>query len=455
MMKTDWYDSLVRHPLFLPVAEREAMGGAPILAVLEQYRITERLDPADLDLQQRTLLSSLAGHAAKQSAHFARRLKAAGLTPATLAEPGGLSRLAPLTRRGLVEAKESLFCRTTPSNHGLVSPTSTSGSTGEPVTVRRTEMCHLHWSAHSLREHLWHERDFSARLAVIRANITALSEHPNWGPPCDRVLRTGPGLVIPPSRPVEEILGRLAEFRPGYLLVLPGVLAGLLGLLERTGRRLDGLRGIRTLSETVSPRLRDDARRLLGLGIDDVYSSQEGGVIATQCPEEGRYHVAETIMLEVVDADGNRCAPGEVGRIFITDLINFATPIIRYEIGDYAEVGAACRCGRGLPVIQRFLGRERHLVLLPDGTRHWPVVGFLRWSQDFKIRQFQFVQLDRHTIEANLWADVRPTAAQEVRLTEMIREQLGYPFEIRYGWHEGPLPSGPGGKFEEFVCRAQ
>ena len=37
----------------------------------------------------------------------------------------------------------------------------------------------------------------------------------------------------------------------------------------------------------------------------------------------------------------------------ITDLHNFATPLIRYELGDYAEVGTPCPTGRGLPVLNR------------------------------------------------------------------------------------------------------
>ena len=45
-------------------------------------------------------------------------------------------------------------------------------------------------------------------------------------------------------------------------------------------------------------------------------------------------------------------------------------------------------------------------------------------------------------------------AAQEARLTAIIQKTLHHPFDIRYEWHE-TLPRGPGGKFEEFLCRAQ
>jgi phenylacetate-CoA ligase len=102
----------------------------------------------------------------------------------------------------------------------------------------------------------------------------------------------------------------------------------------------------------------------------DMYTCQEAGYLALQCPDHPHYHVqSENVLLEVVDDQGLPCAPGEVGRVLVTSLNNFATPLIRYEIGDYAEVGAACSCGRGLPVLKRIMGRYRNLLTLPDGTR--------------------------------------------------------------------------------------
>ncbi len=453
-MSADWFERFARDPQRLPATALAKNGGAQILAVLEHYRQTERLSAAELDEQQRMLLLALAQHAAAQSPNFSARLAAAALTPEALAEPGGLARLPPLTRRQLVAAGDGLFCRAVPPAHGRASPTTTSGSTGEPVVVRRTELCQLHWMAYTLREHLWHGRDFSGRLAVSRANIAERKRSADWGPPCNCVVRTGPALALPATRSIEEILRALVEFAPHQLLIMPGLLAAVVARLEETGQRLDGLRDLRTLSETVTPRLRADARRVLGVEIQDSYSSQEGGVMATQCAEAGSYHVSETIILEVVDAAGRPCAPGEVGRILVTDLLNFATPLIRYEIGDYAEVGATCACGRGLPVIRRFLGRERNLVLLPDGSRHWPTVGFHHWQEIFPIRQFQFIQHDRVAITARLSATGRPAPEQEARLTAVIQAGLGHPFEIRYAWQEEPLARGPGGKFEEFICHA-
>ena len=454
-MSGDWFDHIGSHPLLLPPKIRKGNGSAELMGLLHERRVSERLPPAELARRQRAMLLALAQHSAAHSPHFAARLKAADLTPSSLAEEGGLAKLPPLTRKELVSAGGALFCKVCPPGHGATTVTTTSGSTGEPIKVRRTRFCQWHWLTYTLREHLWHRRNFAGRLAVLRANIVEPVSTPDWGSPCNLLFRTGLGSAMPPSRSVQELCKWLREFEPDYLLVLPSTLAAIVGELEQTGQRPSRLAGIRTLSETVHPRLREAVRRVLGVPIHDMYTSQEGGIMATECPEEGSYHVSETILLEVLDAAGRPCGTGEIGRIVVTDLANFATPLIRYEIGDYAEAGAPCACGRGLPVIRRFLGRERNLVLLPDGTRHWPVVGFHRWGEVYPVRQFQFVQLDRTTVLARLSAAGRPDAEQEARLTAIIQEALRHPFAIRYEWHETPLPRGPGGKFEEFLCRAE
>jgi phenylacetate-CoA ligase len=454
-MSSDWFDRLAADPRLLPAEVRARNGSANVSALLAGLRESERLTPDELAFRQCKLLLELARHAALESPHFAHRLQHAGLSAWALGVPGGLAKLPPLSRRELMQVGDAFFCASPPANHGHVVATSTSGSTGEPVTVRRTGLCRLYWLAYALREHLWHGRDFAGRLAVLRAHFTEPKQVPNWGPPCDLFFQTGAGEAMPITRSVQELCGWLREFEPEYLLALPSVAAGLVAELERTGARLERLRGIRTVSETVHSELREAARRVLGVPVHDSYTSQEAGIMATECPEHGSYHVSETILLEVLDAKNQPCRPGEVGRIVLTDLINFATPLIRYEIGDYAEAGGPCACGRGLPTVRRILGRERNLVLLPDGSRHWPLVGFHRWGEVFPVRQFQFVQLDRRTILARMSAAARPNAGQEARLTAIIREALHHPFEIRYEWSDSPLPRAAGGKFEEFICRAE
>ena len=142
---------------------------------------------------------------------------------------------------------------------------------------------------------------------------------------------------------------------------------------------------------------------MLGLPIEDNYSSQEAGIIALQCPAGGLYHtMAESLVVEVLDEQGRACAEGEVGRVVVTDLHNFAAPLFRYDIGDYAEVGGPCRCGRTLPTFRRVLGRKRNLLMKADGSRFLPRAGFETFDEIAAIQQYQVIQHALDDIEFKL-----------------------------------------------------
>jgi phenylacetate-CoA ligase len=209
------------------------------------------------------------------------------------------------------------------------------------------------------------------------------------------------------------------------------------------------------MGETLSADTREAAAKAFGAQVADMYSSQELGNIALQCPESDVYHVmAENLIVEVLKDDGSACQDGEVGRVVVTDLRNFATPLFRYEIGDYAEVGASCSCGRGLPTLRRVLGRERNLILMPDGNRHWPLVGFQRFRSIAPIVQYQFVQESRTSIKMRLVVERALSAEEEDALRALVQRMLEYPFDLRIIYFDERIPAGAGGKFEEFICNA-
>lgn len=451
-MRRDWLGELGRMSGLLPEAELRRHGVGPLLSLLREARDSEWIPVAELESRQRMQLRALARHAVRHSPHFAKRMLDAGLGADDLGEPGGLQRLPPMGRVELMRAGEEFFCREVPPGHGAVGESMTSGSTGEPVVVRRTARARAHWLAAGLRERLWMGRDCAGDLAVVRANADAAQECEDWGPPYSMLFRTGRASVRPASTPVEQLASWLEEKAADEWLVLPSCLAGILESLRQMGRVVRTPALVRTLSETVSNQLRDTMRQRFGVEIQDSYSSQEFGLMAIQCPVFGAYHVLEQVIVEVVNDEGGPCAPGEVGRLLVTDFINFASPMIRYDIGDLAEAGAPCGCGRPHRTLRRILGRERNLIRLPDGSRHWPRFGFHRWGDVHPVRQFQFVQIERDVLVGRLRVDRIPSRSSAERLAEIVRESLGHPLEIRFEWHTEALPRGRGGKFEEFTC---
>ena len=181
----------------------------------------------------------------------------------------------------------------------------------------------------------------------------------------------------------------LVEFDPHYLLASPSIAASLLDMLGTKPAALEEIRFVfEPLNLELETRLADEWQ----VRSTDTYSANEVGHIAFRCREAGDLHVqSESIVVEILDDGGRPCAIGETGRVVVSPLHNLAMPLLRYDLGDYATVGAPCACGRAAPVIEQILGRVRNLVRMPDGRRFWPVS--LHRFRDIKaIQQAQYVR---------------------------------------------------------------
>jgi len=430
---------------------------ADLLAQLYQLESSQWWPPESVLQKQYRQFGELARHVHRHSPFFRARLDAAGLSPDLAWSHETFARIPLLTRTDLLLRGADIHCQMVPAEHGVVNEIQTSGSTGQTVAVRRTGVSGLTWMALTMRDHLWHGRNFSASLAVIRGLVTTQddpveAQKSGWGPPATLLFDTGPSYVQPLTMDLAGQADWLLARNPHYLLTYPTNLRALLNRFERLGRIPTGLREVRTIGETLAPDLRQRCRAVLGAGLVDLYSSQEVGVIALQCPASGLHHVqSESLLVEVLGDADQPCRPGEVGRVVVTDLHNFATPIIRYDIRDYAEAGPVCPCGRGLPTLARILGRQRNMIVLPNGHRSWGMAGLHQFREIAVILQYQIVQHSLEDVEVRLVTPAALTPGQESRLKSVIREAMGHPFPLRFSYFEGELPGTRSGKFEEVV----
>jgi phenylacetate-CoA ligase len=223
--------------------------------------------------------------------------------------------------------------------------------------------------------------------------------------------------------------------------------------MHQAGITRSRLREVRTVSGTVTPALRERCQQVLGVPLTDLYSAQEVGVIALQCPDSGLLHVqSEHVLVEVLDARGQPCREGEIGQVVVTDLHNFAMPLIRYALRDWAEVGPPCSCGRGLPTLRRVVGRTRNMATSPEGKPFWPVLETGRMLEAIPhLRQYQFEQTAVNAITVRLVCAPAPSPEQLQKLQATLEQMLGHAYRWTWQLRDTPLPLSAGGKFEEFI----
>lgn len=419
------------------------------LSLLSQLEKTQWLDPETLAEYQRTQLDLLLRHAYATTPYYASRWKGI-YDPTHALSTEAFARLPTLSRRDLQDSFDALKSRALPAAQGLAGEARSSGSTGMPVRVMKTQFNLQLWAAMTLREHFWFRRDLQAKLAVIRHGVER-GDKPTWGPPTDGLLETGPATVLDVSADVDTQLNWLVEQRPHYLLTYPSLAGELAQLSIARGLNISELREVRTMGEALPPDVRSLCREAWGTPISDAYSAEETGYLALQCPLHEHYHVqAENVLLEVLDDHGRPSAVGATGRVVVSVLHSFAMPLVRYELGDYAEVGASCPCGRGLPVLKQIVGRVRNMLVTAQGKRYWPYFGSRGIVDIAPVRQHQFVQKSFDLVEARLVCEAPLSAAQAAALIERVRVRLpeGFRVEITYATE---IPRTPSGKFEDFV----
>ena len=361
-------------------------------------------------------------------------------------------RIPIITKKDIQDAGEDFFSVNIPKVHLPVSSVKTSGSTGEPLEIKTTIYTSMFYSAYTLRASVWEKSHLTPmKMSVSKANIHEYIEADTWQSIISKFFKTGKMQGIPLTTDVSEQNRLITQFQPNLLMTYPNNLRALCELW-RDNYPLTELKIIKTMGETCNDDLRVFVKEVTGLDITDMYSSQELGTIAIQCPESKLYHTMdENLIVEILDDNDQECLEGEIGRVVITDLHNAVSPLIRYQIGDYAMRGGKCSCGRGLKTISHILGRNRNLLVHPDGRKNWPLVGFYKFMNVTKVRRFQFIQHDLENIELRVATDHEMTEEERTKFIAIGHEFMGPEFNINLVHYLGDLPPNKNGKYEDFI----
>jgi len=451
--------SPIPHTAFAKVAWPALPTGfaAQLLALLQQMEQSQWWPPERHERLQFRQLGQLLAHAFAWLPFHRDRLAAAGYRPGLEVTPELWSRVPVIARREMQSLGDALISPQLPKEHGAIIMDSTSGSTGVPLRIAKSGHVQTIWAAITLREVLWHRRDIRLKLGALKRDPEGRSfapagrAHPDWSVPFATVFPTGPAALLDSRSTTAEQAAWLLREQPAYFIAFPTLVRDVARYFLERGLSLPSLKGVNTRGEPVDPELRELCRRAFGAEVADMYSANEVGYVALQCPEAEHFHVqSESALVEVLDERGRPCAPGEVGIVVVTPLHNFAMPMLRYALGDLAEVGAPCACGRGLPVLKRILGRARDTLALPSGSRRYARIDMKSLQQVPGIVQFQVVQKTLHDIEMKLVTS-RPLGPEdEEKIRAEVKKSLGDHLSVVFTYHD-EIPRAASGKYFDFM----
>ncbi|MEW6983618.1 phenylacetate--CoA ligase family protein [Colwelliaceae bacterium 6471] len=258
------------------------------------------------------------------------------------------------------------------NNAGVVSPFTTGGSSGTPLTFLLGNERVSHDVAEKWRATRWWDVDIGDKEVVAWGSPIELGAQDKVRILRDKLFRS---TLIPAfdmnEKKILAFIEKIKTVRPKMLFGYPSVF----NLIATTAKEHDidltgiGIKVVFVTSERLYPYQRENIEIQFGAPVANGYGGRDAGFIAHQCPQ-GKMHIsAEDIIVELVDKSGANVPVGKQGEIVVTHLATADFPFIRYRTGDIASMDTEpCQCGRGLPVLKEIEGRSTDFVVAANGT---------------------------------------------------------------------------------------
>lgn len=150
------------------------------------------------------------------------------------------------------------------------------------------------------------------------------------------------------------------EILEGY----PSTIISLVRLLKANNLRLPCVKHVLTTAEKLLDHQREEIDDFFNLKVFDFYGSSEGSVYMFST-REGYYLNCNRIgYFECVDEDYNPVKFNETGRMLVTSFSSSFTPLIRYDIGDYATIISE---ENDILKVKEIQGRQEEIFITPHG----------------------------------------------------------------------------------------
>jgi phenylacetate-coenzyme A ligase PaaK-like adenylate-forming protein len=382
---------------------------------------------------QQKQLQNLLQHAVQKSEFWRKRLGSKNAKDIELSDLPVLDRSDVVKQ---VETEGSLLRL----NSGIATKKlATSGSSGTPASFFVSDMNEQYNTVRSLAQYFMEGRDLTLnRTRIYRAPKPiergfSSQKSDNGLGPLSSVLKCGDSKDILHYRLNRDLLlAELSRDPIGYLVVQPSFVEALFHDCDVSFLSRNGTEIFVATDEEADDSLREKfaAARI---PVRAIYSSSEVGYIAAECKDCTKsFHVAESnVIVEIDNRDSVTIDGRKLGRVLVTHLHSYATPFVRYEIGDFAVLSERCPCGHNGPVLSHIYGKKKRLLKRTDGSVSPFSVTARNILAIVKCDEYRIRQTGLKTIDVELGGAGELSGSQTTLLQSLLKERAGDEFQIR------------------------
>jgi phenylacetate-coenzyme A ligase PaaK-like adenylate-forming protein len=441
-------------------AARRLYGSALIAANLRGQRRVPFYPRERIEALRDRRVRRIVEHAASAVPYYRDWFSREGVDPREIRTADDLERL-PILDRELVRAHPEHFVAET---HAAARGLSflTTGSTGTPLEVR-------HDRRSLLANIPYGERERDPVIRVCGGGFRPKELYVGYETSTFKKVTAfyGESTLLPrPQRhfvPLQEPIERVAAIanaeQPEVLVGYGGWIDLFFRTIAARGIALRPPKMVMYMGEALPHGARSYIEGELGIPVLSRYNAVEAFKIAFFCEERTGFHIHEDLChVRVVRNDGQTAVSGEQGHLLISNLVNRASVLLNYPIGDVASMSdATCDCGRTLRLLSELEGRVEDIVTLADGRFVHPRAVWQVFKDDRSVLQYQLTQHEPDRFELTLTTVGDAEFEQAIsRARPLLAGLLGEDATID-AERRSELDPRSGGKFRAVVshCQAQ
>ncbi len=442
-------DTFIKKISFPILAYRDGLRG--IMQDMRELDESQFWPPERIHNLQKARLKTLLVHAYENTDFYKKRFDDSGFNPYTFRHMDELLALPVLTKDQIRENLQAMVAGNYPNDE--IHTSETGGTSGVKMRFYRDNACLGKKEAAIHRFGKWTGWDIGQYMGLVwPAHQDFLGFH-TWKSKIKNEFYKRQ-VVFPAAliddRMCDDYIGKLMRKRPTMILAFSSPIHELARFIYRKSITDIRLKGIISTGEPLYDHQRELVSQVFHCDVFDSYRSREVGPMAQECELHKGMHInAEYLHIELDNKKQIKGSTDWIGEVIVTDLLNYGMPFIRYDMGDMAVMNnSSCPCGRGLPMIDKVMGRSLDVFITPDGklVSTIALVMYLVNGAPGLIGQMQVLQDAVDHLTFKMTKDPLPTKEIMDHQKKIVRKIFGESMRITYDFVDG-IPKEPSGKY--------
>jgi phenylacetate-CoA ligase len=449
----EWFSRFIGFPFIRRIWWQRPVVRRQFKALLREKLESQYWPPERQAAQQLARVKALLIHAGANVPYYRDLFQRVGFDPQAIRCLAEVQALPPLTRQVIQAEGRRLLAENLPPSE--IGEAFTGGSTGLPLHFWYDPSFYVHAEAAAWVSDMVAGRRMGSRTAYLWGAPKDLSPYTGWRGLGRNWLRNEYYFdthVLWDER-LEGYHERLKKLAPAVLVGFASSITHLAEYLERSGAAVSPgypRRSVIPSGEVLEPEMRATLERVYGVPVFNRYGSREVGLLAYECDQHAGLHL--NLANTYVEAVGPQLDDRPV-ELLVTQLCNYAMPMIRYQIDDLAVMGTQpCGCGRTAPLLHRVAGRTAATFISGHGAIIEGYHFINRLRQLPGVLEFQLIQEDLKQLHLRLVTGPEFVPGSILRFHERVADLLGVDCQVAVEQVDRiPLPAS--GKAQMVISR--